>query len=356
MITLFHDARLVAPMDDARTQIPGGWVAVEDDRVLAVGPPPVPERIAAVRRIDARGKVILPGLVNTHHHLPQVLTRNVPRVQEAPLFHWLVELYEVWRHLDAAAVTAAARVGLGELLLTGCTTGTDHLYLFPESRTRFIDAEIQAARELGIRFHPTRGSMSLSEKDGGLPPDDVVGDDDEILAASEAAVAAHHDREHGAMVRIAIAPCSPFTVTERLMVRAAELAERLDVRLHTHFAENAEDDEFFAVVIDHFGRTLEGFEQVALRLIVHLIAVYAFGHTLAHAAVDVAERRHRLHVFRVDFEGAHEVGFRVVKLVAVNVDVAEPVLNEGVGFIEREGALVGFRRALKILRPVLSLT
>ena len=141
-------------------------------------------------------------------------------------------------------VYASAFVGLAELALSGCTTSTDHLYLHPRGAGDLLSAEIAAARELGMRFHPTRGSMSLSEKDGGLPPDDVVADDDEILAASEEAVHRHHDRSHGAMVRIALAPCSPFSVTEQLMVRSAELAERLDVRLHTHFAENAEDDDF----------------------------------------------------------------------------------------------------------------
>ncbi len=160
MRTLLHDARLVAPMDDARSRFAGGYVLVEDDRILAAGPPPVPAGTLVDRRIDASGKVVLPGLVNTHHHLPQVLTRNVPRVQEAPLFRWLVELYEVWRHLDAAAVAAAARVGLGELLLTGCTTTTDHLYLFPKGQERFIDAEIEAARELG---HPLPPDARLDE-------------------------------------------------------------------------------------------------------------------------------------------------------------------------------------------------
>ena len=135
-------------------------------------------------------------------------------------------------------------MGLAELALSGCTTSTDHLYLHPRGAGDLLAAEIEAAADLGIRFHPTRGSMSLSVKDGGLPPDEVVDDDDTILAASEDAVRRHHDRSWGAMTRVALAPCSPFSVTEDLMVRTAELAERLDVRLHTHFAENAEDDEF----------------------------------------------------------------------------------------------------------------
>src|SRR6185295_359982 len=143
--TLIHNARLVVTMDDARRRIPDGYVVVEDDRIDAVGAGSYPGK--ADRFIDARGKVVLPGLVNTHHHLPQVLTRNVPRVQEAPLFRWLVELYEVWRGNDAEAVEVAARVGLGELILTGCTTSTDHLYLFPRGHERLIDAEIRAARD-----------------------------------------------------------------------------------------------------------------------------------------------------------------------------------------------------------------
>lgn len=246
MITLVHDARLVAPMDDARRRIPGGYVALEDDRVTAVGPPPVPAELAAAagRLIDATGKVVLPGLVNTHHHLPQVLTRNVPRVQEAPLFRWLSELYEVWRHLDRPAVEAAARVGLGELLLTGCTTTTDHLYLFPRGEEHFIDAEITAARELGIRFQPTRGSMSRGKSHGGLPPDVVCQDEATILADSRRLIREYHDPRPRAMLRLALAPCAPFAVSEDLMRRTAELAREHRVRLHTHLAETKDEEEY----------------------------------------------------------------------------------------------------------------
>ena len=163
---------------------------------------------------------------------------------DKPLFGWLQSLYPLWRAIDEEAVYVSAYVGLAELALSGCTTSTDHLYLHPHGAGDLLTAEIRAAQELGMRFHPTRGSMSLSQKDGGLPPDDVVSNDDEILSASQLAVERHHDRSFGAMVRIALAPCSPFSVTEELMVRSAELAEKLDVRLHTHFAENAEDDDF----------------------------------------------------------------------------------------------------------------
>ena len=206
---------------------------------LGDGPPP-----AAVDTLDATDCLVTPGLVNTHHHLFQNLTRAYPPMTDKPLFGWLQSLYPLWSALDTEGAYLSAWVGLAELALSGCTTSTDHLYLHPRGAGDLLTAEIEAARDLGIRFHPTRGSMSLSVKDGGLPPDDVVADDDDILAASEVAVARHHDRSYGAMTRVALAPCSPFTVTEELMVRSAELAERLDVRLHTHFAENAEDDAF----------------------------------------------------------------------------------------------------------------
>src|SRR5262245_31922985 len=242
MRTLIHDARLVVTMDDRRTRLAGAHVLVEDDRIAAVGAAIEPGHVQ--RRIDARGKLVLPGLVNSHHHLTQTLTRNVPRVQEAPLFRWLQELYEVWRGIDADAVDAAVRVGLGELLLTGCTTTTDHLYLFPRGQERLIDVEIEAARALGIRFHPPRGSMSRGKSQGGLPPDDVVQDEDAILADSRRLIAEHHDPKPRAMTRIALAPCSPFSVTDGLMRKTAELAREHGVRLHTHLAETRDEDRY----------------------------------------------------------------------------------------------------------------
>jgi cytosine/adenosine deaminase-related metal-dependent hydrolase len=235
------NARCVATMDADRRELAGGWVALRDGLVEAVGTGPAP---AGVTVIDATDCLVTPGLVNTHHHLFQNLTRANPAMTDKPLFGWLQSLYPLWRAIDTESVYLSAWVGLAELALSGCTTSTDHLYLHPHGAGDLLTAEIEAARDLGLRFHPTRGSMSLSEKDGGLPPDDVVADDDEILVACEEAVARHHDRSWGAMTRVALAPCSPFSVTESLMVRTAELAERLDVRLHTHFAENAEDDEF----------------------------------------------------------------------------------------------------------------
>ena len=238
---VISNARLVATMDADRSELVNGWVAITDGLVEAVGTGEAP---VGSTTIDATDCLVTPGLINTHHHLFQNLTRAYPPMTDKPLFGWLQSLYPLWRALDTEAVHVSAWVGLAELALSGCTTSTDHLYLHPRGAGDLLTAEIEAARDLGVRFHPTRGSMSLSEKDGGLPPDEVVADDDDILAASEAAVERHHDRSWGAMTRIALAPCSPFSVTEQLMVRTAELAERLDVRLHTHFAENDEDDEF----------------------------------------------------------------------------------------------------------------
>jgi cytosine/adenosine deaminase-related metal-dependent hydrolase len=240
---LIRGARLLATLDRDRRELPGGWVAVEGGLITAVGRS-TDEQPRADETIEAADCLVTPGLINTHHHMFQNLTRAYPPMTDKPLFGWLQSLYPLWRAIDEEAVYASAFVGLAELALSGCTTSTDHLYLHPRNAGDLLSAEIAAACEIGMRFHPTRGSMSLSEKDGGLPPDDVVADDDEILAACEQAVATHHNRERGAMVRIALAPCSPFTVTENLMVRSAELAERLGVRLHTHFAENAEDDAF----------------------------------------------------------------------------------------------------------------
>jgi len=236
-----RNARCVATLDADRRELAGGWVAITDGLVEAVGSGEAPE---ARETIDARDCLVTPGLINTHHHLYQNLTRAYPPMTDKPLFGWLQSLYPLWAAIDTEAVYVSTWIGLAELALSGCTTSSDHLYLHPHGAGDLLTAEIDAALDLGIRFHPTRGSMSLSVKDGGLPPDHVVADDDAILSASEEAVGRHHDRSWGAMTRVALAPCSPFSVTEDLMVRTAQLAERLDVRLHTHFAENAEDDEF----------------------------------------------------------------------------------------------------------------
>ncbi len=248
---LVRDAALVATMDADRRELAGGWVALQDGLVSSVGaagdPQPHAERV-----LSAEGCLVTPGLVNTHHHLFQNLTRAYTPMTSKPLFGWLQTLYPIWAsHLDEEAAYVSAWVGLAELALGGATTSTDHLYLHPRGGGDLIGAEIAAALDIGMRFHPTHGSMSVSERDGGLPPENAVMDEDDILAMSERLVATHHDRRHGAMTRIALAPCSPFTVSPRLMTATAELAERLDVRLHTHLAENAEDDDYS---IEVFGR------------------------------------------------------------------------------------------------------
>ena len=253
------NADLLATMDADRREIRNGWVAITGGFVAAIGgvgdTPP-----RADRTIDASGCLVTPGLVNTHHHMYQNLTRAYPPMTDAPLFGWLQSLYPLWARLDEEGAYVSAWVGLAELALSGCTTSTDHLYVHPKGGGDLLSAEIAAATDIGMRFHPTRGSMSLSVKDGGLPPDNVVQDDDTILAECESQVGRHHDRSHGAMIRIALAPCSPFSVTPSLMQRTAELAERLDVRLHTHLAENSEDNDFSLTT---FGRSaIEQFEDV----------------------------------------------------------------------------------------------
>ncbi|MFZ9717636.1 MAG: 8-oxoguanine deaminase, partial [Ilumatobacteraceae bacterium] len=244
-------------MDNNRREISDGWVAITDGFVSAIGSGMPP---AAKQVVDATDCLVTPGLVNTHHHLYQNLTRAFPPMTHAPLFGWLQTLYPLWRSLDEESANVSAWVGLAELALSGCTTSTDHLYVHPAGAGDLLSAEIAAARDIGVRFHPTRGSMSLSIKDGGLPPDDVVQDHDVILEESTRAVSMHHDRSRGAMVRVALAPCSPFSVTKKLMIDSAELAAKLDVRLHTHFAENSEDDAFSLAT---FGcRPMEYLEEV----------------------------------------------------------------------------------------------
>lgn len=253
-----RNADLLVTMDADRREIRGGWVAVSGGFVTAVGEPG--REPGAERTVDASGCLVTPGLVNTHHHIFQNLTRAFAPALAGDLFHWLRTLYPVWSRLDSEAAYVSAWIGLAELALGGCTASTDHLYLHPRGSGDLISAEIEAARDLGFRFHPTRGSMSLSEKDGGLPPDSVVQDDDEILADCERLVALHHDPAPGAMVRIALAPCSHFSVTPELMTRTAELAERLDVRLHTHLAENADDSALCEAT--HGCRPVEFLESV----------------------------------------------------------------------------------------------
>ncbi len=255
---LVAGAELLATMDGERTEIPGGWVAATAGSVVAVGPPG--SEPPARRVVRADDCLITPGLINTHHHIYQNLTRAFRPALGGNLFDWLRTLYPVWSRLDEEAAYVSAWIGMCELAMGGCTTSSDHLYVHPRGGGDLIAAEIAAARDVGLRFHATRGSMSLGEKYGGLPPDSVVQEDDEILADSERLVDRFHDRAPGAMVRVALAPCSPFSVTPELMQATAELAERLDVRLHTHLAEVLDEEAFCQA--QHGCRPIEFFERV----------------------------------------------------------------------------------------------
>lgn len=240
----------VATMDGLDTEFSGGHIRVEDGTITSVGPGPAPG--PADRQIDATGCVVLPGFVNTHHHLYQSLTRAIPRMQDQGLFDWLVNHYEVWRELDEEAVYTGARLGLLELMKSGTTTSSDHHYLFPrQAGPRLIDAQIRAARELGLRFMPTRGSMSLGRSRGGLPPDDVVQTEAEIRADTERLLAEYHDPRPGAMTRLVLAPCSPFSVTPEEMEDTARFARRHGLRLHTHLAETLDEERF---CLERFGK------------------------------------------------------------------------------------------------------
>jgi len=216
-----------------------GHLAIDGNRIVSVGAGAGPD---GGTRIDGSGCLVTPGLVNTHHHLYQWLTRGL--VQDGTLFEWLTTLYPVWARIDAESVHAAAAANLGWLALSGCTTSTDHHYVFPREGGDLLEAEITAASEIGVRFHPCRGSMDLGHSQGGLPPDEVVEDRDQILAATEAAIDRWHDPSFDAMTRIAVAPCSPFSVTGDLMRESAVLARRKGVRLHTHLAETLDEEEF----------------------------------------------------------------------------------------------------------------
>jgi 8-oxoguanine deaminase len=238
---LVKHADLLVMMDDDARSISDGGLFVRDNVIEQVGPTAeLPADANCV--IDARGMIVLPGLVNCHHHLYQTLTRAVPAAQDATLFGWLKTLYPIWAGLTPEAVYTSALVGLAELMLSGCTTASDHLYIYPNDCR--IDDEIRAAQEIGVRFQPCRGSMSLGESKGGLPPDRVVEDEAFILNDTQRAIETYHDPEPCAMVRIAVAPCSPFSVSPDLMRQAAALARSYHVQLHTHLAETLDEESF----------------------------------------------------------------------------------------------------------------
>lgn len=247
--TLFRDFDVVVTMNAAGREIHGGFVLVEGNRIVRVGDDP--DGIRADEVVRGEGKVLLPGFVNTHHHLYQSLFRCVPGAADAELFEWLVFLYERWKGIDEEAARVSAAVASSELLLSGATTTTDHCYLFPRGGGAILDGDIEGARLAGIRFHPCRGSMSLSKKDGGLPPDSVVQTEDEILADCRRVLERYHDPAPFAMLRIALAPCSPFSVSLDLMRETVSLAEEYSVLLHTHLAETQDEE---AYCLRRFGR------------------------------------------------------------------------------------------------------
>ena len=239
--TLIIDGCAIATVDDLDQEYASGHLVIRNGRIDVVGDGPAPA-VDGARRVDGSGCLATPGLVNVHHHLYQWITRGY--AQDGTLFEWLTALYPVWRHLDTDLEYHAARAALASLALSGCTTTTDHHYLFPRDGGDVFAAEVEAARQIGLRFHPGRGSMDLGQSRGGLPPDDVVEDRDEILAACEHAVATYHDPAPDSMLRVALAPCSPFSVTGDLLRESADLARRLGVRMHTHLAETVDEAEF----------------------------------------------------------------------------------------------------------------
>jgi 8-oxoguanine deaminase len=255
---LVHHADLVATLDDTRRELRDASVWIRGPAIVAVGPAAeMPsEALQADEVIDGRGCVVIPGLVNTHHHMYQSLTRALPAAQDAELFGWLRALYPVWAGLTPEMAHVSAQVAMAELLLSGCTTSADHLYLYPNGVR--LDDTIEAARAIGIRFHPTRGSMSVGESEGGLPPDRLVEPEDVILRDTRRVVETFHEPGRHAMVRVGVAPCSPFSVSPGLMRDAAALARSLGARLHTHLAENDHD---VAYSLERFGMTPAQYAQ-----------------------------------------------------------------------------------------------
>ncbi|CAB3800402.1 8-oxoguanine deaminase [Paraburkholderia caffeinitolerans] len=246
---LVKNADMLVTMDGARREIRGGGLYVEDNRIVAVGTADeLPETADEV--LDMRGHLVLPGLVNTHHHMYQSLTRAIPAAQDAELFGWLTNLYKVWANLTPEMIEVSTLTAMAELLLSGCTTSSDHLYIYPNGSR--LDDSIRSAQQIGMRFHAARGSMSVGQKDGGLPPDSVVENEDAILADTQRLIETYHDEGRYAMLRMVVAPCSPFSVSRDLMRESATLARHYGVSMHTHLAENVND---IAYSREKFGMT-----------------------------------------------------------------------------------------------------
>jgi 8-oxoguanine deaminase len=252
---LIKNAEILVTMDDHRREIPGGGLFARDGFIEQVGHThELPDTADVV--MDVSGRVILPGLVNTHHHFYQTLTRAVPAAQNANLFNWLVTLYPIWARMTPEDIFTSTQTALAELALSGCTTASDHLYLFPNGSK--LDDEIAGAKEVGLRLHASRGSMSLGQSKGGLPPDSVVDTEENILVDSERVIKTFHDPNPGSMLRIVLAPCSPFSVTGELMRQSVDLARRYGVHLHTHLAETQDEEAF---CMEKFGYRPVGYMQ-----------------------------------------------------------------------------------------------
>jgi cytosine/adenosine deaminase-related metal-dependent hydrolase len=259
--TLVLEGCAIATVDGQRAEHASGHIVVTGNRISAVGrgaapdvsqgtEPALAQADGEVRRIDASGCLATPGLVNTHHHLYQWVTQGL--AADSTLFEWLTALYPVWAAMDAGIVRAAATAGLAWLARSGCSTTTDHHYVFPRRGGDVLGATVEAAGEVGLRFHPTRGSMDLGQRSGGLPPDNAVESLDEILAATQGAIEKFHDPSAGSMLRVGVAPCSPFSVTGELLAETAQLARAAGVRMHTHLAETADEADYCA---ERFGCT-----------------------------------------------------------------------------------------------------
>ena len=248
MTTLLVKHAHIVTMDDHQTEISDGGLFMDNGIISKVGVTrDMPSTADEV--LDLKGHVVLPGLVNTHHHFYQTLTRAVPAAQDANLFNWLKTLYPIWARMNADDIFTSTQTALAELALSGCTTASDHLYLFPNGSK--LDDEIAAAMEIGLRLHASRGSMSLGESKGGLPPDSVVDSEENILKDSQRLIQQYHDPKPGSMVQIVLAPCSPFSVTSDLMRQSAKLAREYGVHLHTHLAETEDEEQFCKQMFGH---------------------------------------------------------------------------------------------------------
>jgi 8-oxoguanine deaminase len=244
---LVRHADMLLTMDSEPRRILDGAIFVRDNVIEGIGPS-AELPVTADKVVEARGKVVLPGLINTHHHLFQTLTRAVPGAQNANLFDWLNVLFPIWTGLTKEAIYISALVGMAELVLSGCTTASDHLYMFPNGAR--IDDEIRAAQEIGLRFHASRGSLNLGQSQGGLPPDQIIEDIDDILRDMQRVIEKYHEAEYYGLIRVDVAPCSPFSVTPDLMREAARLGRSYGVQLHTHLAETLDEQEY---CLERFG-------------------------------------------------------------------------------------------------------